>query len=1702
MEQVVPKKRGRPRKRPLKEAEQSGPDVKKRAVVAVTTRSTALVGRYVLKEFDGDIYLGRIASYESGLYRTDYEDGDCEDLDSSEIRKILVSEEVLNSELRRRRKALDQAIAEKASKETIVKEGDKGSELIQGAVTRGPNKVSSEDVKEQIDGGNDIDEDDSSSDSSGLEGQVDLDSRGTGPTPPPAPDMPPSSGSIAIPEEYVSHLLSVYGVLRSFSIQLFLCPFGLDDFIGAVNCYVQNSLIDAIHVSLLCTLKRHLELLSSEGLELASKCLRYVDWSLLDSMTWPIYLSRYLALMGYLKNRGWGGLDNEFPDKNYYCLPVGKKLLILQILCDDVLDCSELRMEIDVREEAEVGIDLDSTSNDASDNGSRTVMLQNPKSFALRNRDASRSLVTCRDTRPDPSSNCGTNTLNATSGVPECGGDGNSDECRLCGMDGILLCCDGCPSAYHARCIGLVKAYMPEGTWFCPECTIDKMGLSITHETSLVGAEIFGTDPYQQVFLGTCNHLLVLKASAGERLCFRYYNHKDVVNVLRSLNASPHHATLYVEICKTIIRYWAIPEHMFSLPDIVEDQYKQPVMIDVGNHNRHGTIFPIEEVQRPRSDEQENNSSISGNVSGAEAISCVHPNDSQASHGGLGASSIPGGSDMGKDGLLNMKLLEQIKVEPASSSSSGTQHGDRSVITQLNMYGRASSVVYHQPSKNSTSICNGNPSSMHVPSTGIWKKGQSVTANTSEGTITDITYTSQMFKPQAYINFYLHGYFAATAAANVATLLAEEGQITEPQVSGTSKKVCSASSQYMRAFSAAASRFFWPCSEKKLWEVSRERCGWCPTCKAPISSRRGCMLNAAALAATKTTVKILSSLLPLKNSNGVLSSIAAHMLVMEESFHGLVSGPFLDEKSRKDWRQLVEKATSCTTLGVLLLKLEEHIRPIALSGDWLKPADDYMSKLAVSQEVSGIIEIAQPRRPGRKKKQASIPEATNDDSFDKTFTWWRGGKLSKLFPNNAFLPQGMVRRAACRAGLQKISGLHHSNGFDISKRSRQVIWRAAVERSNSASRLALQVRYLDLYLRWNDLVRPEQISLDGKGPDAEASAFRNAVVCDKKIVDNRMLYGIDFGIQKHLPSRVMKTVLNIEMSDGGGDKYWLAEGHIPLYLIKEYEERVHVPSLSPLMLSSMFVKLQRTRSKASRMDVFSYLVYRRDNVSRITCVSCHQDVLLRKAIKCSSCEGFCHEGCLTGSTSTRNGISCLQCYRAKAFSRIETTESPTSPLFLQTRDCRSSSLIIRFPNVNAPNSSGSSFGTSNKEKKRASVGSGLPSKPRKTLSWGIIWRKKDKDSGSDFRMRNILLRAGADLHRSGPICCLCKKVYNPGLMYIRCPTCMSWYHADAVKLPEAKVFEVAGFKCCRCRRIKSPDCPYEDGACEGASLSQHTLDAKQELFRLESDAENVSNSNDYYDATTPLYMSDEIFTDEEDPLLQASSKVEQITDESNEEESGLLMSSAGPQKLPVRRQLKREGMVGDPIDESTTGLPLQYDMNISVDPVEPSASPALAWDISGNGLDGEILFDYEDFNYEDMEFEPQTYFSFTELLAEGDSDAKDVPAKWEDTTAGGMQEGVFEQEKSVTLDNGMETNATSFVAHCVMCSQSEPFPNLYCETILHGFTLFIWVCQWEAIEDLGETYPGTETDMVLLDVYRDEFMDPRSESSCSIVLAL
>lgn len=179
-------------------------------------------------------------------------------------------------------------------------------------------------------------------------------------------------------------------------------------------------------------------------------------------------------------------------------------------VCDDVLDSAELRAEIDMREESEVevGEDRDGVTI-ATHVGPRRVHPRYSKTSACKDQEVTEFMKE----RGDPLLSSNSSSFGYKNTKQDAGADrnqdANSDECRLCGMDGTLLCCDGCPSAYHSRCIGVMKMFIPEGDWYCPECTINKIGPTITRETSLKGADFFGVDPYEQVFMGTCDHLLV-----------------------------------------------------------------------------------------------------------------------------------------------------------------------------------------------------------------------------------------------------------------------------------------------------------------------------------------------------------------------------------------------------------------------------------------------------------------------------------------------------------------------------------------------------------------------------------------------------------------------------------------------------------------------------------------------------------------------------------------------------------------------------------------------------------------------------------------------------------------------------------------------------------------------------------------------------------------------------------------------------------------------------------------------------------------------------------------------------------------------------------------------------------------------------------------------------------------------------------------
>ncbi|XP_072266217.1 autoimmune regulator [Pyxicephalus adspersus] len=50
----------------------------------------------------------------------------------------------------------------------------------------------------------------------------------------------------------------------------------------------------------------------------------------------------------------------------------------------------------------------------------------------------------------------------------------NDDECSLCKDGGELLCCDGCPRAFHLSCLVPPLTHIPSGTWRCGSCNTEE----------------------------------------------------------------------------------------------------------------------------------------------------------------------------------------------------------------------------------------------------------------------------------------------------------------------------------------------------------------------------------------------------------------------------------------------------------------------------------------------------------------------------------------------------------------------------------------------------------------------------------------------------------------------------------------------------------------------------------------------------------------------------------------------------------------------------------------------------------------------------------------------------------------------------------------------------------------------------------------------------------------------------------------------------------------------------------------------------------------------------------------------------------------------------------------------------------------------------------------------------------------------------
>jgi hypothetical protein len=247
MDKTNGRSRGHPKKR-RKEDEKEWKIVADAKRQPLEAKPITLVGRYVLKEFPGNgIFLGKVVYYDTGLCKVNYEDGDFEDLESGEIRPILIRDDDFDAGLAKRRTKLEKVMAKNSAKAADVAEkvsGKSGKEESVAGVT------APSDLNGELSIENDKDEDD------GADADISSESVSDVETVPLSSSLQLSlsSGTIGVLESGVSHLFCLW-ILKIIQHSIVSHPFTLDEFVGSLNCQVSNMLVDAIQFSLMRVLR-------------------------------------------------------------------------------------------------------------------------------------------------------------------------------------------------------------------------------------------------------------------------------------------------------------------------------------------------------------------------------------------------------------------------------------------------------------------------------------------------------------------------------------------------------------------------------------------------------------------------------------------------------------------------------------------------------------------------------------------------------------------------------------------------------------------------------------------------------------------------------------------------------------------------------------------------------------------------------------------------------------------------------------------------------------------------------------------------------------------------------------------------------------------------------------------------------------------------------------------------------------------------------------------------------------------------------------------------------------------------------------------------------------------------------------------------------------------------------------------------------
>ncbi|XP_024012206.1 DDT domain-containing protein PTM isoform X2 [Eutrema salsugineum] len=1105
----------------------------------------------------------------------------------------------------------------------------------------------------------------------------------------------------------------------------------------------------------------------------AYSCLRSLDWNMLDVVNYPLFVVEYLLFSGSKDNPGVDLARFNFFGNEYFRQPTNLKIEILSRLCDDMTDAEVVRSELNKRSfAAESEMEIDRKTNTEVRRRKRTMM-ERADDFPLNDEVIDGSF------------------------------DRNSDDCCFCKMDGNLLCCDGCPAAYHSKCVGVASHLLPEGDWYCPECSFDRRVPGLKPEKQIRGAEFIEIDPHGRKYYISCGYLLVIDTDGSGSL--NYYHVNDVILVLEQLKSC---GSFYIGVVSAITKHWDVPVEQKRTITAANSQMS--VCLD---NSAKGMISSIDGFKAPLpAPEKQPTSGVEKRLDETSSNGGSHNHCHRTRRK---ISGLATGID-----FLNMS---------SEGSAETVQNG--SDVQSL-----------HEPAPSSILDI------MKEPNLNIHSSPRYLARmNTRKGIRPILQHDT------GYRNQYIF--------AQMTTAISEEMMRKSPSRTNDMRSDEEIASTQVKTILMKTTKFQWRNIQGLYLDAWKEKCGWCHSCKSEdAGSETNCLFNMSlGVLRGPSESEVANSQSIDKKSH--LMAIICQILSMESRLQGLLVGPWLNPQHSGIWREHILKASNISSLKHSLVELEANLHHRVLSLEWHNHVDSAVemgsalswSKAAIGKRRGTLLESGVNRTA---KKNVGL-----------TMCWWRGGRISRQLFNWKVLPRSLVSKAARQGGSMNIPGILYPENSEPAKRSRRVAWEAAVESSTTSDQLGFQVRTLHSYIKWDDIENSHLLPASDKESKKTARLFKKAIVRRKCIEEETVKYLLDFGKRRNIPDVVLKNGSMIEESSSERKKFWLNESYVPLHLLKGFEEKKAIRKTSKPGGSFRHSELEKVRKRSSEGKGFSYLFERAERSESSLCEQCKKDVLLSDAACCHICKRLFHkkhirkadkEGtyiCLPcrsevvareqpgvrkrgrppGSFRKKIGVQTQKRKKvvpARKSTRLKKTKTSlaerisvrlknhkkvvaSKPL---RRSGRKPKHVIRLQDESKVP------GESKKRKLETKRGRGRPKKVKQEISL----RNKRKESCSSYWLNGIRLSRKPGDERvkkfredrcfipsensdhDQPTCHLCgSNESESGSIFISCENCPKrWYHGDAYGIDEKNLSTVIGFLCHLCRGKSSPTCPH------------------------------------------------------------------------------------------------------------------------------------------------------------------------------------------------------------------------------------------------------------------------------------------------------